>query len=78
MPSAKIDKLTIRLKGVSPADARRLASQLAPALQRALGASRDQIVSQRQVDVRVPRGSGPLAQRIATPLAAALRGGRTR
>ena len=24
MPSAKIDKLTIRLKGVSPADARRL------------------------------------------------------
>ena len=78
MAKVTIDKLTIRLQRVSRADARRLASQLGPSLQRALGTSQEQMKPQRQVDVRVKRGTGALADRIATPLATALRGGRTR
>ncbi|MFT3692971.1 MAG: hypothetical protein QM831_07510 [Kofleriaceae bacterium] len=68
-----IDKLTIKLRGVSKSDARRLASQLGPALQRAIGTS--PLQSAKQLDVKVPNGRGALADRIATPLAKAMRGG---
>jgi hypothetical protein len=78
MAQVKIDKLSIRMRGVSRADARRAIAGLAPALQRALAQSTAPIAAQRQVDVRVPRGPGALADRIAAPVSAALRGERKR
>jgi hypothetical protein len=75
--SVKIDKITIRTRGVSRAEARRGVANLATALQRALGSSTAPIASQNTVEVRaLPRGTGTIAERIATPLARALRGGR--
>jgi hypothetical protein len=73
-----IDKLSIRMRGVSPAEARRAIAGLGPALQRALAQSPAPIARQARIDVKVPRGRGALADRIATPLAAALRGERKR
>ena len=73
-----IDKLSIRMRGVSRADARRAIAGLGPALQRALAQSQGTIAPQARVDVKVPRGHGSLADRIATPVAAALRGERKR
>ena len=73
----KIDKITIRMRGMSRADARRGIANLASALQRALASSTTPIASQTTVEVRaLPRGAGTIADRIATPLARALRGGR--
>jgi hypothetical protein len=63
---------------VSRADARRLAAGLAPSLQRALAQAQAPIASQATIDVRVPRGRGVLADRIAAPLAGALRRERKR
>jgi hypothetical protein len=73
--AVKIDKLSIRLRGVSRADARRAIANLAPALQRALAGSSGTITPRTELTVRVPRGSGALADRIAVPLAKQLRGG---
>ena len=78
MARVQIDKLTIRMRGVSRTDARRAVANLAPALQRALASSQTALVPQAKVDVAVPRGPGALADRIAGPVATALRGGRTR
>jgi len=78
MTQVKVGKLSIRMRGVSQADARRAIANLAPALERALASPTAPIVARPQLDVRVPRGPGPLADRIAAPLASALRGGRTR
>lgn len=76
MPNVKISKLTIRMRGVSRADARRGLANLGPALQRALATSAEPIADRRTVEVRArPRGTGTIAERIATPLARALRGG---
>jgi hypothetical protein len=74
----KVDKISIRMRGVSARDARRAIANLGPALQRALAQSQAPITSQAHVDVKVGRGPGALANRIATPLAAALRGERKR
>jgi hypothetical protein len=66
MPKLRLDRLVIRLRGVSVADARRAAGALGPALARELrepGATPTTVV-----------GKAPLAERIATPLAARLRG----
>ncbi|MEJ7603335.1 MAG: hypothetical protein WKG01_35940 [Kofleriaceae bacterium] len=78
MSKVKLQQLSIRMRGVSPRDARRAIASLAPALQRALARSDAPIAERERLDVRVPRGPGVLADRIAAPLAAALRGGRTR
>ncbi len=76
VPDVKISQLTIRMRGVSRADARRGLANLGPALQRALTASTGAIADQRSIVVRAqPRGTGTIAERIATPLARALRGG---
>ena len=73
----KIDKIAIRMRGVSRAEVRRAIANLAPALQRALASSTAPIASQKTVEVRaLPRGTGTIADRIAMPLARALRGGR--
>jgi hypothetical protein len=74
--NVKIERLTIRMRGVSVGDARRAAVNLAPSLQRALAASTEPIVPRRSVEVKAaPRGTGTVADRVATPLARALRGG---
>ncbi len=78
MAQVKIDKLSIRMRGVSRANARRAIAGLAPALQRALAQSQAPISPQARIDVKVPRGRGVLADRVAAPLAAALRGERKR
>ena len=75
MPAVKIDKLAIRMRGVSRAEVHRAIANLAPALQRALAQTSGTIAPQPKLDVRVPRGAGPLADRIAAPLAKRLRGG---
>ncbi len=78
MSKVKIQQVSIRMRGVSPRDARRAIANLAPALQRALAGGDAPIAAGERLDVRVPRGPGVLADRIAAPLAAALRGGRSR
>jgi len=78
MSNVRIKQLSIRMRGVSASDARRAIANLAPALQRALARSDAPIVGRPSVSVSVPRKPGALADRIAAPLAAALRGGRTR
>jgi hypothetical protein len=78
MSKVRINQLSIRMRGVSARDARRAIANLAPALQRALARSDGTIAGRPNVDVKVPRGPGELADRIAAPLAAALRGGRSR
>jgi hypothetical protein len=75
MANVTIGKLAIRMRGVSRADARRAIANLGPALQRALAGSNAQITSATKLDVKVPRGAGTLADRIAGPLAKSLRGG---
>ena len=76
MPNVKIDKLVIRMRGVSRGEAQRAISNLAPALQRALATGTEPIISRTTATVRaLPRAAGTLADRIATPLARALRGG---
>jgi hypothetical protein len=76
VPNVKISQITIRMRGVSRADARRGLANLGPALQRALAAGSEPIVDRRSVEVRAqPRGTGTVADRIAKPLARALRGG---
>lgn len=78
MAQVKIDKVSIRMRGVSRADARRAVAGLAPALERALAQSQAPIAPQARVGVQATRGRGALADRIATPLAGALRGERKR
>jgi len=75
MANVKIDKISIRMRGVSPADARRAIANLGPALQRALASSTAPIASAAKLDVKVARGHGALADQIAAPLAKSLRGG---
>lgn len=75
MANVTIGKVTIRMRGVARADARRAIANLGPALQRALGGSNAPISSATKLDVRVTRGGGTLADRIAAPLAKSLRGG---
>ena len=76
MRNVKIDKVTIRMRGVSCGEARRGIANLGQALQRALAASAEPIAARPSVEVRaLPRGTGTIAERIATPLARALRGG---
>jgi hypothetical protein len=75
MTNVKIDKLSIRMRGVSRADTRRMAANLAPALQRVLATSSAPIAPARELDVRVPSGRGALADRVAARLAQRLRGG---
>ena len=78
MSKVKVQQVSIRMRGVSARDARRAIANLAPALKRALGRGDAPVAAQERIDVRVPRGPGALADRIAAPLAAGLRGGRTR
>ncbi|MGN6105675.1 MAG: hypothetical protein ACTHU0_11265 [Kofleriaceae bacterium] len=66
MSKVQVDRVVIRLRGISASDARRAAGALAPALNRALQAR-----SAAQAG-RV----APLADRIAGALAAKLRGGQ--
>lgn len=72
----KIDRLVVRMRGVSRAEAQRAVANLAPALQRALASSTEPITSRASVEAcALPRAAGTLADRIATPVARALRGG---
>jgi hypothetical protein len=75
MANVTIGKVSIRMRGVSPTDARRAIANLGPALQRALAGSTAPIAPAAKLDVKVPRGRGALADRIAGPLAKSLRGG---
>jgi hypothetical protein len=75
MANVTIGKVAIRLRGISRTDARRAIANLGPALQRALAASTAPITSATKLDVKVARGPGTLADRIAAPLAKSLRGG---
>ncbi len=78
MSKVKIQQVSIRMRGVSPREARRVIANLAPALKRALDRGDAPISGRERIDVRVPRGPGALADRIAAPLTAGLRGGKTR
>ena len=75
MANVTIGKVSIRMRGVSRADARRAIANLGPALQQALATPAPPIAPAAKLDVKVPRGRGPLADRIAVPLAKVLRGG---
>ena len=75
MANVTIGRVSIRMRGVSRGDVRRAIGNLGPALQRALATSTTPIAPAVKLDVKVPRGRGALADRIATPLAKALRGG---
>jgi hypothetical protein len=66
MPKIRLDRLTLRLRGVSVAEARRAVTELGPALARRMqgsAAATSTIV-----------GKAPLADRIAAPLTDRLRG----
>ena len=66
MPKVRLDQLTIRLRGVSAADARRAVDALGPTLARQLSAANPTTTVGKQA----------LADRIAAPLAARVRGGK--
>jgi len=66
VPKIRVNQLTIRLRGVSPAEARRAVDALGPALARQLSAARPATTVGKQA----------LADRIAAPLAARVRGGK--
>ncbi|MGE0397133.1 MAG: hypothetical protein AB7T06_10470 [Kofleriaceae bacterium] len=61
MGKLHVDRVVIKLRGISAVDARRAAGQLGPALARALNGT---------------GGRATLAERIATPLADKIRGGK--
>jgi hypothetical protein len=76
MANVKIGKLSIRVRGAARTGVRNIATTLGPALQRALATTATAPIAARDnLEVAVPRGRGPLADRIATPLARGLRGG---
>jgi hypothetical protein len=75
MAKVTIRNVSIRMRGVSRVDARRAIGSLGPALERALVSSTAPIASAATLDIKVPSGRGRLADRIAVPLAKALRGG---